>query len=230
MADLQDLYGVGDLTDEEIALIIGEAPGRRSRLEEQRQMGQLMRSKGTLGSGVRAPGVFVSESPLSAIGDVMSRYAGRKQEREATTGLEGLETGDKDRMRVYIDRMRRQAQEQGGGPQMSPVPQQGPQGALTPFGNPNATPGMAMPPQQPPPQMGPPAPTPPPPQMGPPAPGPTGPMDQNMALKMQSASPVVGGPGQAPAASPAVNRMAGNLNMSPEQYMKIQAWLEGLRR
>ena len=220
--DIKDLYGAGDLTDEEIATIIGESQGKRSRFDEQRQLGRSMRQQGTMGGGVRAPGVFVAESPFAMIGDLASRYKGMKDEKAGSAGLEGLETGDRERSRIYIDRLRRQAQEQGGGPQMSPVPQQGGQAPLTQFGNPNQPPQGGPPPQGgaqtfPMPEqapMGPMTPMAPPQQKPPMAPGiapqasPVGP-------------PTQGGPG---------GMGGGMAGLSPQQMQMVQQWLSTLRK
>lgn len=116
-----------DLTDEEIETMTGQSPEKLSRLEKQRLLGQAMRMKGTLGGGVRAPGVFVAESPFAAIGDLASRWQGRKQERDSTQALDDEAVSAQDRQRLLADMLRRKEPGQAPqGPQMSPVPNQPP--------------------------------------------------------------------------------------------------------
>ena len=216
-----------NLTEQEIQLILNSEEGARGRFDEQRQLGRSMRQQGTMGGGVRAPGVFVAESPFAMIGDLASRYKGMKDEKAGTVGLEGVEGRENDarsRAAAMIQRMR---QEQGGGappggPQMSPVPQQGGQAPLTQFGNPNQPPQggpppggaqtFPMPEQAP---MGPMTPMAPPPQQKPPmapgiAPGasPVGP-------------PTQGGPG---------GMGGGMAGLSPQQMQMMQQWLSTLRK
>jgi hypothetical protein len=209
------------MTEEEIALILNSEEGPRARMEEQRKMGRALRQQGTLGGGVRAPGIFVAESPFAAIGDLMSRYSGRRDEKAAIGELEGIEGRENDarsRAAAMIAAMRGDRGGQGaGGPQMSPVPPQGgpPQGGppLTQFGNPNQSQGartFPMPEQSP---MGPMTPIPPQ-AMTPPI---------NPAVAPQ-ASPV-GPPSTTP--PPQAGGFAG---LSPQEMQKIQQWLGTLRR
>ena len=224
-----------DLTEEEIQLILNSEEGARGRFDEQRQLGRSMRQQGTMGGGVRAPGVFVAESPFAMIGDLASRYKGMKDEKAGTVGLEGVEGRENEarsRAATMIQRMRQGSS--GGAPpgstQMSPVPQQGGPAPLTQFGNPNQPPQGGPPPGGPPtggaqtfpmPEqapMGPMTPMAPPPQQKPPmAPGiapqasPVGP-------------PTQGGP---PGGGAGAAAMAG---LNPQQMQMIQQWLSTLRK
>ena len=221
-----------DLTEEEIQLILNSEEGARGRFDEQRQLGRSMRQQGTMGGGVRAPGVFVAESPFALIGDLASRYKGMKDEKAGTVGLEGVEGRENEarsRAAAMIQRMRQGGSGGApqGGPQMSPVPQQGGQAPLTQFGNPNQPPQGGPPPGGPPPQGG--AQTFPMPEQAP-----MGPMTP-MAPPQQK-PPVAPGinPGASPVGPPTQGGpggMGGGMaGLSPQQMQMMQQWLSTLRK
>lgn len=137
--EFKDLYDVAGLTDEEIAIIIGESEGKRGRFDEQRLIGQAMRSKGRRG-GAYDPrtGVNVSGGLLGLGADIFERYRGMKKEKEGIAGLEDMEANDQEQMRIRIERLRRMAQEQRG--PMGPPAPAAPQGPMGP-------PAEAAPPQ-----------------------------------------------------------------------------------
>ncbi len=146
--EFKDLYDVAGLTDEEIAVIIGESEGKRGRFDEQRLIGQAMRAKGHRGSSYDPrTGVNVSGGLLGLGADIFERYRGMKKEEEGIAGLEGMEANDQEQMRIRIERMRQMAQAAQPAQAAAPQGPMGPPQAPPPQAAPQAAPPMPQAPQ-----------------------------------------------------------------------------------
>ena len=224
--EFKDLYDVAGLTDEEIAIIIGESEGKRGRFDEQRLLGESMRREGHRGGGYDPRNRMVVSGGLLGLGaDIFERYRGMKKEEEGIAGLEGMEANDQAQMQLRIERLRDQAQEQQG-----PM---GPPAAVAPPPPQSAPPAGSQISQAPQPQI--------PSQM------PNIPGDQMSIDPLGATSRDIGGPvGTAsvgdipfdqpgwhpPMAPPGGNDPSGGGmgGLSPEELESVQKWLQGLRR
>ena len=134
-----------NLTEEELALLIGQSPGGRNRLEEQRRVGAALRG-GAKDLGMlqgRAGGPMVSSGLGGLASNLLNRYQGMKQEKKSTTGLEDMENKDFERQQMIARIMQGKHASQPVGPAQGPVNIQAgqldlPQQAPINFGAPQA--------------------------------------------------------------------------------------------